>query len=142
RHESGTRRVTQGARSRQQAGAERRAADPGGRRAAARGDLPAVGRIRKNARRRAVEALRGSAAPGEAGTGHQAAARLRSGLIVKRWTGAARLGVFAALVACIVDGPVAGAQTPSRSGAVQGFVSTLQSTPLAGVDVTILDAVG
>ena len=50
----------------EQARAERRAAHPRGRGGAARSALPAVGRRGEDARRRAVEALRGSAEAGAA----------------------------------------------------------------------------
>src|SRR5262249_22251529 len=40
-------------------------------------DFPAVGRFRENARRRAVQAVRGSAPSGEGRTDHEAGARLR-----------------------------------------------------------------
>ena len=66
--------------TRRPAGAERRASSGGRAGEAARGSLSAVGRRRTNARRRAVEAVRGSAAPGERGADHEADTGLRSGL--------------------------------------------------------------
>ena len=80
RSESRPRRLAQRAGARQQARAERRAADPRRRSGAARGDLPAVGRRREDARRRAVATVRRSAQAGEAGADHEADARLRPGL--------------------------------------------------------------
>ena len=60
--------------------AQRILAEAGG---APRSDVPAVGRCGENARRRAVEALRGGAPSGQAGADHQADARLRSGLATR-----------------------------------------------------------
>src|SRR5262249_23413680 len=81
RSESRPRRLAQGARAGRQAGVERRAADPRRAGGAPRSRVPAVGRLGEDARRRAVEAVRGSAPAGERGTNHQADARLRPRLI-------------------------------------------------------------
>src|SRR5450759_5595447 len=65
--------LTQGAGARGQARSRRGAVDPGGGEGAARGGVPAVDRGGEDARRRAIEALRGGAAAGARGTGGDAA---------------------------------------------------------------------
>src|SRR2546428_764333 len=77
RHESRSHRVAQGTGPRQQAGADRSAADSRGGSRAARGDLSAVGRSREDPRRCAVQAVRRSAASGARRAGHPTGARFR-----------------------------------------------------------------
>ena len=59
---------------------------------------------------------------------------------VIRWGG--RWGSCAALLICVAEGPRAAAETPPAPGAIQGSVRTQAPTPLAGVDVKVIDATG
>ena len=59
---------------------------------------------------------------------------------VRRWGG--RWGSCAALLICVAELPRAAAETPPAPGVIQGSVWTQGPTPLAGVDVKVIDATG
>ena len=59
---------------------------------------------------------------------------------VIRWCG--RWGSSAALLICVAEVPRAAAETPPAPGVIQGSVRTQGPTPLAGVDIKVIDAKG
>jgi len=59
---------------------------------------------------------------------------------VMRWGG--RWGSCAALLLCVAELPSAAAEPPPATGVIQGSVWTQGPTPLAGVDVKVIDATG
>src|SRR5262249_28112998 len=133
RSESETDRVAQGTGTRQQAGTERRATDPRGRGGAARVDVRAVVQRGEDTRRCALETVRGSGEAGETGAGQQAAARLRSRLVVVTLPVAAAPLVRSPPPADHVDredeDDEKGDEADGRQvEAVRGIVSAIQST--------------